>query len=912
MDHRKENQNPSSGATGLQRLAELESAVLAAQARAEQYRHLLDSIDSPVLALAADLTVLYANEAYAHFIGQPGLSLEGRLLTEVVPEFTQSPSYAAYQRVLATGEAAEVEETVGEHLIRVRVYRTAEGLLALAEDVTARQAMEVERERLVAELQDRTAELSVLNELARDLTVAHGVREVAERVYYHASRLMDTTNFGIATYDPIGDEITFVLQVTRGQMSPPTNQERRRARRGLTEYVIHSRQPLWLPDRVAERRAALGLEAFGTNAQCWLGVPLITGDRVLGAIFVQSYTTERLYSERERELLWTIADQAAVAFEGVRFFQERERRITELSILTEVGRTLALGSLRDLPDKILEQVSRVFDVENFFIAYYEEGSPDWELVLDVEHGVRQPLSRYPLTAGVTGYILRHRRPLLFSTSAQLQAFMDEQGIGRIGEVAKSWLGVPLMMGERVLGVMGVQSYTQEFIYSEQDLALLSTIGSQLAAVLENARLFQTTQQALARAQTLYRASRSLNAWEERGTFLQTVTNDMASALNVDGVLVFTLDTEKRQVLEVAGAGPAMEKQMTYRPTYDELWDGLTGWALRENRPAFAPKGMPDPRESSEAHRRRHALGLGSTLVIPLVYQGESLGVLVVTRRLEQPDFTADEQEMMIALGTQMTAALANMRLLTRTRAERAQAQTLYDISRRLAATTTQEEIIRVALGSVNALGAQHGDLLLLNVQGQPLFRSTIPERAALTPEATQALVQQLLTTGVQAWVLAERRAALVTDTETDSRWLKLSGAQETGPVVRSALCVPLFERSGAIGGMLTWAYAQPQLFSASEVALAEEIAARVTVALENARLLEQAQLYGRREQRLREITARVRGSIDPDSIVRTAVRELGTALGRKAFVHLGEDVTPQPSPVEPTAQDAAEPAIQAE
>lgn len=911
MDHRKGNQNPPAGATGPQGLAELESAVAAAQARAERYRHLLDSIDSPVLALAPDMTVLYANEAYLRFIGQPGLSLEGRPLAEVVPEFTQSRSYAAYQRVLATGETAEVEGALGERLIRARVYRTAEGLLAIADDVTAQQALETERERLVAELQDRTAELSVLNELARDLTVAHGVREVAERVYYHASRLMDTTNLGIATYDPIGDEITFVLQVTKGQMAPPADQERRRARRGLTEYVIHSRQPLWLPDRVAERRAALGLETFGTIAQCWLGVPLITGDRVLGAIFVQSYTTERLYNERERDLLRAIADQAATAFESVRFFQERERRITELSILTEMGRTLALGALRDLPEKILEQVSRAFAVENFFIVYYEEDSPDWELVLDVERGVRQPSSRYPLAAGVTGYILRHRRPLLFSTSAQLQAFMDEQGIGRIGEVAKSWLGVPLLMGERVLGVIGVQSYAQEFLYGEQDLALLFTIGSQLAAVLENARLFQTTQQALARAQALYRASRSLNAWEELGTFLQTVTNDLASALTVDGVLVFTLDTEKRQVLNVAGAGPAMGKQMTYRPTYDELWDGLTGWALRESRPAFAPKGMPDPRESSEAHQRRRALGFGSTLVMPLVYQEENLGLLLVTRRLEQPDFTADEQEMIITLGTQMTTALANVRLFTRTRAEQARAQILYEISRRLAAATTQEEIIQVVQRSVGALGAQHGDLLLLNVQGQPLFRSTVPERAALTPEATQALAQQLLTTGVQAWVLAERRAALVADTETDSRWLKLPGAQ-VAESVHSALCVPLFERSGAIWGTLTWAYSQPQVFGATEVSLAEEIAARVTVALENARLLEQAQLYGRREQRLREITARVRGSIDPDSIVRTAVRELGTALGRMAFVQLGEDVTPRPSPVEPTAQDAAAPAIQAE
>jgi GAF domain-containing protein len=76
-------------------------------------------------------------------------------------------------------------------------------------------------------------------------------------------------------------------------------------------------------------------------------------------------------------------------------------------------------------------------------------------------------------------------------------------------------------------------------------------------------------------------------------------------------------------------------------------------------------------------------------------------------------------------------------------------------------------------------------------------------------------------------------------------------------------------------------------FLDEESALLGDIVRRVSGYIENRRLFEQARARARREQVLREITARVRGYTDPDAIVRTAVRELGTALGRPTFVRLG-------------------------
>jgi len=92
---------------------------------------------------------------------------------------------------------------------------------------------------------------------------------------------------------------------------------------------------------------------------------------------------------------------------------------------------------------------------------------------------------------------------------------------------------------------------------------------------------------------------------------------------------------------------------------------------------------------------------------------------------------------------------------------------------------------------------------------------------------------------------------------------------------------------GELVGRLCIAYTEEHDFLDEESALLGDIARRIDGYLENQRLLSETQARVRREQTLREITARVRSSMDPDTVMRTAIRELGTALGRPAFVRLG-------------------------
>jgi len=117
-------------------------------------------------------------------------------------------------------------------------------------------------------------------------------------------------------------------------------------------------------------------------------------------------------------------------------------------------------------------------------------------------------------------------------------------------------------------------------------------------------------------------------------------------------------------------------------------------------------------------------------------------------------------------------------------------------------------------------------------------------------------------------------------TESERAVLQQYGGQ-------SVLIVPLQLRDQTVAYVELWDSRGRREFTPKEIALCQGIVQQGAIAIENARLIEQTQARARREQILREITARVRSFTDPDTIARTAIRELGAALGRPAFVRLG-------------------------
>jgi len=208
-----------------------------------------------------------------------------------------------------------------------------EFLVSLAQQA----AIAVENARLFEEAQERAEELSVLNEMARELSAEMNINSIAETAYRYIDRLMDTTNFYIAIFDEYHSLISFPVFIEKHRrISIPS----RKPEKGLTEYVIQTREPLFLANNVSEHIKSMGSESIlvGGNESplCWLGVPLLAGNKPIGAMTVQSFVTPNLYREHDKDLMMAVASQVAIAMENARLFKDAQARARREKILREI------------------------------------------------------------------------------------------------------------------------------------------------------------------------------------------------------------------------------------------------------------------------------------------------------------------------------------------------------------------------------------------------------------------------------------------------------------------------------------------------------------------------------------------------------------------------------------------------
>jgi len=326
-------------------------------------------------------------------------------------------------------------------------------------------------------------ELEALNDLGRALASRLRIDEVAEEAYRQASRLLDTTNFYVALYDAKRDEVTFVLNVTEGQVEKPY--VTRRAGRGLTEHVIRTREPLLIRENVAERLRELGVEPIGRMAHSWLGVPMLFADQVVGVIAVQSYITPRAYGEHERDLLTAIAAQAAVALENARLFEEAHRLSERLALVAEVARQI--GVVRDLDELLHETAERIVEAFGYdYVAIMLLDPETEELVFRTGAGVfagRTPEGfRQRIKEGMIGWTAYLGETLLSNDVTQ-----ESRYIAPFLYETRSELDVPLKHQGRVIGVLDIQS-SRLNAFDDQDVRAMEALAGHIATAIENARM----------------------------------------------------------------------------------------------------------------------------------------------------------------------------------------------------------------------------------------------------------------------------------------------------------------------------------------------------------------------------------------------------------------------------------------
>jgi len=240
--------------------------------------------------------------------------------------------------------------------------------------------------------------------------------------------------------------------------------------------------------------------------------------------------------------LVTLAFSGCVAIGVARNFAKTriksQQQLQRIASLTNIGKTISLRyTTEELLDAIYNECKRSVDCTLFTIALLEESTNELSFELDIRDGIRLPKERIHLGEGLNSWVASHHEPLLIGSVA------DEKRIGVKAVVdskpTESWLGVPMIARDRLIGVISVESFKKN-AFTNDDMRLLTAIANQAAVAIENAHLykdlegltFALEQRVLERTNELRETNlRLLAADRSKNQFLANMSHELRTPLN---------------------------------------------------------------------------------------------------------------------------------------------------------------------------------------------------------------------------------------------------------------------------------------------------------------------------------------------------------------------------------------------
>ena len=386
-------------------------------------------------------------------------------------------------------------------------------------DDTAALAAEVQRLRVDVERLGRAERLQRALFAISDLASSgEETRVVLEGLHEIVGRLMYAENFYIVRYSPENDTLRFIYFAdSQDPVMPDPNEELPASEMGnsLTLALIRHGKPVLGPSDDVRRQLGVSRdETLGPDSEDWMGVPMVDEGIVRGCVVVQSYDPEWRYTEEDRALLGYVAQHILTALGRREAQEELERRVEERTrelrqqvaererserLQAALFRIAELAgrseTIEDFYAEVHGIVSNLLDARNFFIALRTTDGEELDFPYSVdERDEKRPRRR--LAKGLTEFVLQTGEPLLVDRD-DIHTLVEEGKVQSFGTPSVCWLGVPLQIGGESVGVIAVQSYTPDYLYSSRDQELLSFVSFHIAQALERRQAHASLREAYA-------------------------------------------------------------------------------------------------------------------------------------------------------------------------------------------------------------------------------------------------------------------------------------------------------------------------------------------------------------------------------------------------------------------------------
>jgi len=415
---------------------------------------------------------------------------------------------------------------------------------------------------------------------------------------------------------------------------------------GLVVFRDLARDASWAALEREESFRRFRKMALAEGLHSVVGISLQAKEHVFGLLMLGTRDSRR-FAAAELRLLLSLGHQIGMAVENSYLIQQTARRSEELHVLNEIGRVLSSTlDAGDLFEKIHSEMRRLFDVGNFYIAFYDNARDEIRFELEVKDNKRLPRRTRPAGNHLTEYMIRTRQPVLIRDN-----FAEQ--VQRLGAVPLQqtgcFCGVPLVLYDRAIGVMAVLS-PQERLFDEGHLELMRVLASEAGIAIENARLFGEEQEKSKHLTLLNNVSRHGISTLNPDEMLSRIAEEMEEGLSYDHIGIGMLDYSTKELVIQAEAGrrrgeaPAMGRRIP-------LGEGLVGHVARTGQMTVVRKvGEGSPKPVLEESL--------SAIALPVIYGDQLLGVLYA-ESIEPKDFTHEETLLLRTLADVVAGALHN-------------------------------------------------------------------------------------------------------------------------------------------------------------------------------------------------------------------------------------------------------------
>jgi two-component system NtrC family sensor kinase len=756
------------------------------------------------------------------------------------------------------------EEAIGSLTVRrneVRPFTAKQ--IELAETFADQAVIAIENVRLFDEVQARTEDLreslqqqtataDVLKVISRS---TFDLKTVLQTLVESAARLCDADKATITRQkdgvfyraESFGFSREFMDYLSDIPMVPERGSA---AGRALLEGVaIHIPDVTVDPDYTFIEAQRLG------DFRAVLGVPMLREGTPIGVLTL-TRVDARPFTGKQIELVTTFADQAAIAIENVRLFEEVQAKTRDLSeaLTYQTGSSNILSVIASSPTDVAPALKAIVDSACELCDAYDatvllkDGD---DLYFSAHHGpIPIGLEKWPINRNwAVGRSVVDRVPVHVSDflSAEASEFPEGQEMSR-RQGHRCVLSVPLLREGESVGAIAVRRLEAN-PFSDKQIALLQTFADQAVIAIENVRLFdevnartedlrESLQQQTATADVLKVISRSTF---DLPTVLQTLVESAARLCDADKTIITREKNGAFYRAEAYGFSPEFREYVKDIPIEAER-GSASGRALFEGRVVHIPDVKADPEYTLTEGQRLG--GYRAVLAIPMLREGVPIGVLSMTRSEVRP-FTDKQIELATTFADQAVIAIKNVLLFDEVQArtrELSQSveelRALGEVSQAVNSTVDLETVLNTIVAKAAQLSrTEAGTIYVFDDTEQEFhLRATYGMDDAIIAEIRDRHIHIGETAIGEA--VEQRIPIQIPDIQDDPNSAVLDVVVRAG--FRALLIVPLLGADRTVGALVV-RRKQPGEFPKHTVDLLQTFAAQSVLAIQNARLFEQVQ-----------------------------------------------------------------------